>query len=244
MITSVTNTFKIAYRPSPSSKCPLNGEGDKGWDYPKCFHGKLVSISFKLTGVTLPAKAILSVALDTTDYGYHPTHAADIGEDSLNVATTENPHETPSVGTDPLPADGYLNSVTPNWYSGLGTPGTFSLAGPANYLEELQPLFKVSASPGTAYVAIGDSIAYGYKEQTFNEHFAPCLSEGIGAEGCEPPSDFEVGYVGDFATKLAAVEKTAGNVLETINLGCPGETTGGMIGNGPAGNISRRGESI
>ena len=235
LLKSVSSTFKIPFRPTPSASCPINGEGVQGWG-PKCFHGKTHNIVFHTTGVTLPQKVIMSIAFNTTDYGYHPTHAPDMGEDSLNVATTENPATAPSVGSDPLIADGYLNSSTAYWYSGLGTPGTFSLAGPANYLEELQPAIKVSASPTTALVAIGDSLAYGYKEQTFNEHYEPCLTEGPKGANCEPPSDFEGGYVGTFATKLAKVEKTAGNVLETINLGCPGETTGGMLGNGALGS--------
>lgn len=76
----------------------------------------------------------------------------------------------------------------------------------------------------TAYVALGDSLAFGYKEETFNLNYP-----------AEPVTAFEPGYVGDVAKKLAATEKKAGNALATVNLGCPGETSGGLIGNGPLG---------
>jgi lysophospholipase L1-like esterase len=98
-----------------------------------------------------------------------------------------------------------------------------------------------SASPKTltptAYVAIGDSLAFGYKEATFdaNQVLNKGACEVFDQTACEPASSFEPGYVGLFGKHLAAVEKHAGNALATINLGCPGETTNGMIGNGTLG---------
>jgi lysophospholipase L1-like esterase len=71
----------------------------------------------------------------------------------------------------------------------------------------------------TAYVAIGDSLAFGYTEEKFDLNFP-----------LEPVSAFEGGYVNVFAKKLAAAEKHAGNALSTIDLGCPGETSDGVIG--------------
>jgi lysophospholipase L1-like esterase len=89
----------------------------------------------------------------------------------------------------------------------------------------------------TAYVALGDSISFGYKQETFikNEeaNAAACAKHEQAA--CEPPSSFEPGFVGDVGAKLAKSEKKAGNALSTIDLGCPGETSGGLIGNGPLG---------
>jgi lysophospholipase L1-like esterase len=89
----------------------------------------------------------------------------------------------------------------------------------------------------TAYVAIGDSISFGYKEATFyaNQAANKTACEKFEQAACEPASSFEPGFVGDFAKKLAGVEKKAGNGLATINLGCPGETSGGVIGNGELG---------
>jgi hypothetical protein len=72
-------------------------------------------------------------------------------------------------------------------------------------------------------LALGDSLAFGYSQQLFNEN------EKLGA----PPTAFENGYVNDyFATLLGT--KTL------INDGCPGETTDSMIGNGPLGAAMAR----
>jgi lysophospholipase L1-like esterase len=89
----------------------------------------------------------------------------------------------------------------------------------------------------TAYVALGDSISFGYKQETFirNEEANHAACEAHEQAACEPASSFEGGFVGDFASKLAKIEKKAGNALTTINLACPGETSGGLIGNGPLG---------
>jgi lysophospholipase L1-like esterase len=103
-----------------------------------------------------------------------------------------------------------------------------STATSAFAMKELKP---------TAYVAIGDSISFGYKEQTFyaNQVANKTACENFEQAACEPASSFEQGFVGDFAKKLAGAEKKAGNGLATINLGCPGETSGGVIGNGELG---------
>lgn len=76
----------------------------------------------------------------------------------------------------------------------------------------------------TYYLALGDSLAFGYKEETFNNNYP-----------AEPTAAFEKGYVGDVAAKLVGKEKHEGNELKTVNLGCPGETSGGLIGNGALG---------
>lgn len=89
----------------------------------------------------------------------------------------------------------------------------------------------------TAYVAIGDSISFGYKEETFykNEEANAAACAKFEQSACQPASSFEPGFVGEFGKKLAAKEKSKGNALATINLGCPGETSGGVIGNGELG---------
>jgi lysophospholipase L1-like esterase len=75
----------------------------------------------------------------------------------------------------------------------------------------------------TAYVALGDSLAFGYTEQKFDEN-----SPG------ESPTAFEGGYANLLAAKLAKSEKLAGNGLALENLGCPGELSDGLIGENPA----------
>src|SRR6185369_11016674 len=83
--------------------------------------------------VTWPTNAIVSLAYNTTHYGYAPigeaaacyTSGGGCGYDSLNVALTASP----SVVSDPLPADAYLNSTWSGAYcdNGAGGTGTFRL---------------------------------------------------------------------------------------------------------------------
>jgi lysophospholipase L1-like esterase len=73
-------------------------------------------------------------------------------------------------------------------------------------------------------MALGDSLAFGYTNQKFYENLPGELT-----------SNNEGGYVDAFYKKLAAHEKAAGNALQKVNFGCPGELTTGLIGNGPLG---------
>ncbi|HEV3046314.1 MAG TPA: hypothetical protein VGY13_03040 [Solirubrobacteraceae bacterium] len=148
-VASETLAVNVPYRPSANNKhCHLTEEGVVGWGS-ACFNGKAFRVSFHLAGVTLPAEAILSVAYDTTDYGAEPTHTANVGEDSLNLGLTEPASfeaptpVAPSVGTDPLPEDDFINSLTSGNYGGKGTVGTFSVAGEWT---GFQPIFLVKAS--------------------------------------------------------------------------------------------------
>ena len=68
-----------------------------------------------------------------------------------------------------------------------------------------------------SYLALGDSLAFGYSQAKFNSHFPE-----------ESPADFETGYVNDFGDVL----KLFSPGLQIVNDGCPGETTESFI-NGP-----------
>lgn len=148
-LTTQTLDAKIPYRPSAAKHCTLTSEGVVGWGS-ECLNGKAFTLSFHLSGVQLPEEAILSVAYDTSDYGAAPTHEPSVGEDSLNLGLTEPPvfneptPVEPSVGTDPLSADAYANSLNSGVYGGLGTIGTFSIAGEWT---GFQPVFQVRAKP-------------------------------------------------------------------------------------------------
>jgi lysophospholipase L1-like esterase len=72
-------------------------------------------------------------------------------------------------------------------------------------------------SPQTSYLALGDSLAFGYSEAKFDELYPE-----------ENPADYDTGYVDDFAHVL----KLGDPNLQVINDGCPGETTESFI-NGP-----------
>lgn len=69
----------------------------------------------------------------------------------------------------------------------------------------------------STYLALGDSLAFGYSQQLYNE--------GV-VEGFDNPQNFEAGYVNDIWTKLKGEKK--GVALQ--NDGCPGETTESLIG--------------
>jgi len=77
--------------------------------------------------------------------------------------------------------------------------------------------------PETNYIGLGDSLAFGYTQQKFEENFPT-----------ENPEAFEEGYVTLLGKKLRKLEKEAGNKLTTVNLGCPGEISDGLIGHNEA----------
>jgi hypothetical protein len=88
----------------------------------------------------------------------------------------------------------------------------------------LGALFASTASakgPATqTYLALGDSLAFGYSQQLFNEN------EKTG----ESPSAFENGYANVY---LKFANKQNPTPYQLINNGCPGETTDSFIGTGP-----------
>ena len=88
-----------------------------------------------------------------------------------------------------------------------GPAGARGLEGPS------RPGFRPPVA--TSYLALGDSLAFGYSQAKFNEHSTPT----------ENPADFETGYVNDFADVL----KVFNPGLQIVNDGCPGETTESFI---------------
>ena len=110
---------------------------------------------------------------------------------------------------------------------------------------------KKAPPTATAYVALGDSLSFGYKvsSQKSNEETNKAACEKGAAAAlakeqelfeeeeakCNPVSGYEPGFVGEFAVKLAKSEKKANHTLQLMNMGCPGETSGGLIGNGDLG---------
>ncbi len=141
-IVTLTQTFAIPYRPSADNVHCTNG----GWFKMKsCFHGKLFKITFSKLGsakapFTLPAKAIISVAYNTTDHGYAPTGIPG-PEDSLNVGIAG----LASVGSDPLTESIYWNTTYGPFYcdGGAGGTGTFRLDSGCWVGE--QPMIQVKA---------------------------------------------------------------------------------------------------
>lgn len=154
-LVTVTQNFAVPYRPSAdNSKCAGNGGWFKTGKNGGCFHGKLFKLSFAKLGsgkspVTIPAKSIVSVAFNTFTHGYAPT-GVEGPYDSLNVALTEGTSEgeevAPSVGTNPAPADAYLNSTWSGFYCDAGAGGTGTFRLDSGCWTGYQPLFQVKSS--------------------------------------------------------------------------------------------------
>jgi len=81
---------------------------------------------------------------------------------------------------------------------------------------------KAEPTNPTAYINMGDSVSFGYTNEKFVLNYP-----------AEPPSAFEGGYPNLVAAKLAKKEAKLGNKLSLLNLACPGESSKGLIGNGP-----------
>jgi hypothetical protein len=89
-----------------------------------------------------------------------------------------------------------------------------------------------AARIGNGYLALGDSLAYGFHQALFEEQTAKeegtCFRAPSGfptpnakGEVCDEPAGFNDGYVDD----LGAALKLFHPGLQVINDGCPGETT-------------------
>jgi lysophospholipase L1-like esterase len=72
--------------------------------------------------------------------------------------------------------------------------------------------------PKSVYLALGDSLAFGYQQAKFNENLPT-----------EDPAVYNTGYVDDFAKDLKSTDPR----IQTVNLGCPGETTDSLLGLAP-----------
>lgn len=156
-VASVTHTFKMPYRPTVSAACAKAPYEDPGAWYDAssntCFHGLAFTVKFHLSGVTLPSKAIVSVAYDTSNYGSSPVGAAKCDEEpqgcfynSLNVATVEPAEAALSKGSDPTESQ-YVNSEWNQMYCGSSESlGTFAPSGVCpSWYEGDQPAISIQA---------------------------------------------------------------------------------------------------
>ncbi len=158
LITRVTSSFKIPYRPSESSKCPEVEGWTKGYGS-ECVVAIAKNVTFNLKGFTLPNTAIIALAFNTETYGSKPT-GTEGPEDSLNVTvnvsyecTKENAitHECeayaelptgPDPGTDPFPEQVFQDTVYSVPACG-GVEGSFGPSG--DCWKYAQPAFEVKA---------------------------------------------------------------------------------------------------
>jgi hypothetical protein len=71
------------------------------------------------------------------------------------------------------------------------------------------------------YLALGDSLAFGYSSQLYHEGEAA---------GYDDPEGFEHGYVNQFLKTIKGKAVKNGKNIKLVNDGCPGETTESLIG--------------
>jgi hypothetical protein len=138
LITTVTQTFAIPYRPSADNTNCTGANVGKWYDASTatCYNGYANTITFNLTGlgIVVPNQVIYGIYYNTTHYGNTPigesapcyTSSGSCGYDSLNVLTTATP---PTVGVNPAPSDAYYSSINGGQYcdGGIGGTGFFRL---------------------------------------------------------------------------------------------------------------------
>jgi hypothetical protein len=153
LIGRVTHTFNFPYRPSANFTHCTGADAGKWYSstFDKCYNGKATTRVVNMGSLDLPNKVIISVAYNTTHYGYDPigegepcyTSDGGCGYDSLNVGTGASPA---SVGSQPLPDDAYLNSSSGGQYCDGGTGGIDTFRLDAGCWTGFQPAFKVAAN--------------------------------------------------------------------------------------------------
>ena len=124
-----TTTIKafIPWRPAPGGG-PCTGTTYEGSDG-KCYNGSLSTVTFDLTGVTVPGQVIYGLAFDTTHYGASPTGVPGPNE-SLNFGLSTVP---PTVGSNPLPGTAYWNTTNAGDYADGGAAGVGSFRQDQNW---------------------------------------------------------------------------------------------------------------
>ncbi len=143
LITSITQTFNIPYRPPADNvNCPgtgVNGGTGQWYDGVACHFGKAVNIQFNVPDVQVPSHLIYGVAMNTSNYGADPYNVSNPSGDaacqateqgcpydSLNIGLSQDPTDT-YVGSDVIPGALYWNTQTAGNYCDGGTGGTGTL---------------------------------------------------------------------------------------------------------------------
>lgn len=154
LLATKTQSFFIPYRPSSN---PVHCTGGRWWNGTTCFNGYATPITFGFTGVAVPANVIVSVAYNTSHYGYAPkgqstacyTSSGGCGYDSLNIGLIST---APTTGSDPTPNAAYQLSPYGSQYcdNGAGGTGTFRLDD--GCWAPYQPAFKITAGRPICHV--------------------------------------------------------------------------------------------
>ena len=156
LIATKRQTFSIPYRPSYDPTNCTNGRWFKASDS-TCYNGYATPIKFSFTGVSLPTDVIVSVAYNTSHYGYAPygqntacyTSSGGCGYDSLNIGLIDTP---PTKGADPTPNAAYQNSPIGGEYCDGGAGGTNTFRFDDGCWAPYQPAFRISVAKPLCHV--------------------------------------------------------------------------------------------
>jgi len=145
---------------------------------------------------------------------------------NCNAPATRLVQDAPTLALPaPSPGDGYTTTADG---SRVSVAGDITTSVVADILVGDVDTPPITPALGTQYLALGDSIAYGYQAGKF------AANAGSGGD-CEAPqaanpgnvceSHFHTGYVDVFATWLKRINPA----LTVINNGCPGEKTTSLL---------------
>jgi hypothetical protein len=136
LITTVTRTFSIPYRPSADNVHCTGTQAGEWYDGASnsCFNGFAYNIRFPIAvHAKLPGTIVFGISYNTSDYGYAPygqatacfTNVSGGGcpYDSLNIALSQDPTDV-SVGSDPNPGTVWQFSSLASQYCDQGAAGT------------------------------------------------------------------------------------------------------------------------
>jgi hypothetical protein len=131
LITSVTKTFNIPFRPSASAQCTATHPGDWFDGAQGCFAGFAHNVTFSLDR-SVPQTLVFGIVYSTSQYGPAPNGCdlvvgANCPIDSLNVGLTTV--VAPSKGSDVFPGTAFWNTSAQPYCDG-GPEGTFRLDSP------------------------------------------------------------------------------------------------------------------
>ena len=135
LISSVTQTFSIPYRPSASPQCTTDGTPNGKWydGAQGCFNGFAYNVTFTLNPhpQALPTTLVYGIGYNTSGfgsspYGYSdPCNGTEAGcpYDSLNIALSQDPTNV-KVGSDPNPGTLWWDTSYAGFTCDNGADGT------------------------------------------------------------------------------------------------------------------------
>lgn len=164
LLLTETQTFAVPYRPSADAVHCTGTNAGKWYSAANatCYNGFATPVTFHLSGHLASNTVVVSVAYNTTHYGYSPygeatacyTSDGGCGYDSLNVGLWS----PPSVGSDPRPADAYLNSSWSGAYC-PGNPGVGSFVADPGCWTGFQPAIRIQQGAVATVLKAFPSIA-------------------------------------------------------------------------------------